>query len=77
MHQNSVYLCQNREWSHLKVTHVHISNLNVLLTRSARRDEHEAGQRVSLETNFVKLYRNGIHVQIKQKRASERGIELN
>lgn len=73
-HRNSVYLWGNRLQSHWKVTCR--SNLNVLLARSAWRDEHKAGQRVSLETNFVKLYGNGIHIQIKQERASERRIKL-
>lgn len=39
----------------------------MLLARSAWRDEHQAGQCVGLETNFVELGSNGVHIKIQEK----------
>jgi len=47
-------------------------NLNMLLARGAGWDEHETGECVGLETNFMKLNSYGIHIQIKQQRTPER-----
>ena len=39
----------------------------MLLARSAWRDEHQAGQCVGLETNFVELGSYGVHIKIQEK----------
>ena len=42
-------------------------NLNMLLARSTWWDEHQAGQCVGLETNFVELGSNWVHIKIQEK----------
>jgi len=48
--------------------------LNMLLARSTRWDEHQAGQCVGLETNFVELGSNGVHIKIQEKWTPTKGF---
>ena len=49
-------------------------HLNMLLARSTWWDEHQAGQCVGLETNFVELGSNGVHIKIQEKGTPTKGF---